>query len=313
MTAIGRSGLLSAFLALSASATVTWADCAPLERGVREAVQTGSAADAERIYRQAEASVCSSAVLVRMAHNVAVAYGREAFAGDKSAAERARLLKIGLGFSRPWQLVANLADLERGLKRYTEAAALYQEALDTISDETCAREELPAKPACRDVEPPTEVIAKVHAKAVEARLLAERYVAAPITRSGEPGGLARRAFRGFSPKAVAVPVHFEYNSDAFTPEGLKAVADMYEYLARQHSPDIRLVGHTDPTGSQEFNLPLSERRAEAVKRYLAGRGYKGAIHATGRGKLESFQADDPGSLTEAQRHQLDRRVELARQ
>lgn len=34
-----------------------------------------------------------------------------------------------------------------------------------------------------------------------------------------------------------------------------------------------IVGYADPIGSKEYNQKLSERRAQAVKEYMAGRGY----------------------------------------
>jgi outer membrane protein OmpA-like peptidoglycan-associated protein len=35
---------------------------------------------------------------------------------------------------------------------------------------------------------------------------------------------------------------------------------------------IQIAGHTDSTGSHEYNMKLSEQRAMSVKNYLAGRG-----------------------------------------
>jgi peptidoglycan-associated lipoprotein len=39
---------------------------------------------------------------------------------------------------------------------------------------------------------------------------------------------------------------------------------------------IRIAGHTDERGSDEYNLALGQRRAAAAKRYLTERGVEGA-------------------------------------
>lgn len=48
---------------------------------------------------------------------------------------------------------------------------------------------------------------------------------------------------------------------------------------------VVIEGHTDRLGSQQFNQKLSERRADAVKKYLVGKGMNGAsIETKGMGK-----------------------------
>ena len=50
---------------------------------------------------------------------------------------------------------------------------------------------------------------------------------------------------------------------------------------------VNLVGHTDRLGSDEYNMRLSQRRAETVRSYLISRGVNAAtLTATGAGKLQ---------------------------
>ena len=184
--------------------------------------------------------------------------------------------------------------------KYSEAAALYQEALDDIRDEVL-----------NPTAPPIDVVASIHKKAEETRLLADHYVRR-IDRNGDPGGLALRRFRGFEAQRVAVPVHFEFDSDAFTAEGQSAVQDMLDYLAAEGSPDIGLVGHTDSRGTLDYNQMLSLQRAAAVKEFLISHGYAGEVQIAGRGESQPFESDDPGAYTQDETWQLDRRVELQR-
>jgi outer membrane protein OmpA-like peptidoglycan-associated protein len=69
---------------------------------------------------------------------------------------------------------------------------------------------------------------------------------------------------------------------------------------------VRIVGHTDNTGSDAINDPLSRQRAHAVKQYLEDRGVAGSrIDTEGRGEHEPV-ADNS---TEAGRAK-NRRVEI---
>jgi OOP family OmpA-OmpF porin len=50
---------------------------------------------------------------------------------------------------------------------------------------------------------------------------------------------------------------------------------------------ITVEGHTDNTGSEQYNQALSERRANAVKDYAVSKGVNPAqITTTGKGELE---------------------------
>lgn len=64
---------------------------------------------------------------------------------------------------------------------------------------------------------------------------------------------------------------FDHDSAAIRPESEKAIAEIARYLLA--NPDVKLyvVGHTDNTGTYEYNLALSQRRAEAVVRALTGK------------------------------------------
>ncbi len=65
---------------------------------------------------------------------------------------------------------------------------------------------------------------------------------------------------------------------------LDAVADM---LNGAKYDKIVVVGHADPIGSAKYNQGLSERRAEAVKKYLTGKGVDASrIQTAGKGESE---------------------------
>jgi outer membrane protein OmpA-like peptidoglycan-associated protein len=70
---------------------------------------------------------------------------------------------------------------------------------------------------------------------------------------------------------IDLEVNFDYNSDNIGSKAVPQVTALGEALA---SPDLKagtfiLAGHTDAKGSDTYNQGLSERRAEAVKQFLA--------------------------------------------
>ena len=69
---------------------------------------------------------------------------------------------------------------------------------------------------------------------------------------------------------------------------------------------IQLEGHTDNVGSPEANLKLSEKRVEAVKKYLVSKGIP-----KGRVKTKAFGGTQPltNEMT-AEARNLNRRVEM---
>ncbi len=69
---------------------------------------------------------------------------------------------------------------------------------------------------------------------------------------------------------------------------------------------VTIIGHTDSTGSDAVNNPLSMERAQSVRDYLAGRGVPAArIRTEGRGEREPV-ADNGNEAGRAQ----NRRVEI---
>lgn len=88
---------------------------------------------------------------------------------------------------------------------------------------------------------------------------------------------------------------------------LRPILDQFASgLSSQPNTEVRIIGHTDNTGPDSANDPLSVQRAEAARQYLAARGVDpNRIVIAGRGEREPI-ADNS---TEAGRAQ-NRRVEI---
>jgi outer membrane protein OmpA-like peptidoglycan-associated protein len=67
---------------------------------------------------------------------------------------------------------------------------------------------------------------------------------------------------------------FTTDSSVLKPEAVEMVAKLGDVLAKYPEDRIRIVGHTDSTGSLAYNEELSMRRAKAVRDVLQGRGVK---------------------------------------
>ncbi|MBS0499243.1 MAG: OmpA family protein [Proteobacteria bacterium] len=101
-------------------------------------------------------------------------------------------------------------------------------------------------------------------------------------------------------------ISFATNSAAIEPR-LRPILDQFaQGLGQQPGMEVTIVGHTDSTGNDAINNPLSLARAGSVRDYLAGRGVPAhSIRAEGRGSREPIASN----ATEAGRAQ-NRRVEI---
>jgi outer membrane protein OmpA-like peptidoglycan-associated protein len=78
-------------------------------------------------------------------------------------------------------------------------------------------------------------------------------------------------------------------------------------MAKYPDTNILIEGHTDNTGTDAINNPLSERRAESVSKYLASQGV-----ATSRLSTKGYGSSQPKVPNDTKANQAkNRRVELA--
>jgi len=100
----------------------------------------------------------------------------------------------------------------------------------------------------------------------------------------EPEGPNEPAFVKMTLQAEVL---FGFDKDVLTGEGKKILNAEVVDKMKAH-PEVELVlitGHTDFIGDEKYNQKLSERRANAVKKYLMSQGIEeNRLHAVGKGE-----------------------------
>jgi outer membrane protein OmpA-like peptidoglycan-associated protein len=103
------------------------------------------------------------------------------------------------------------------------------------------------------------------------------------------------------------PVHFAYDEATVRSSDVAAL-DRFASVVRKHYPGSRVTveGFADPAGSAKYNLTLSQRRAQAVRDYISGKGIDPSlVTAVGYGESRLVRRDAAGSAPGAE---LNRRV-----
>jgi outer membrane protein OmpA-like peptidoglycan-associated protein len=100
-----------------------------------------------------------------------------------------------------------------------------------------------------------------------------------------------------SKPSIDLEINFEYNSSVIGAKALPQVNALGQALT---SADLKggtfiLAGHTDAKGGDSYNQSLSERRADAVKRFLTDRYHIQAnnLVTVGYGKMQLKNAAEP--------------------
>jgi OOP family OmpA-OmpF porin len=101
-------------------------------------------------------------------------------------------------------------------------------------------------------------------------------------------------------------VTFEYNSAQLTPDASTTLREVAEALRGEPNLRAEISGHTDSSGSDVYNMNLSQQRGNAVLTFLATQRIdRGRLVARGYG--EGQPVADNGTVPG---RELNRRVEF---
>lgn len=125
-----------------------------------------------------------------------------------------------------------------------------------------------------------------------------------------PGGQECQAGKCATAKADKcdwAPVHFGFNEHTLSREAQTQLSNLVDCI-KAAKGKIRLEGHADERGTEEYNLQLSNRRAASVRKYLVDLGVpQKGLETVGYG---ANRPANPGHNEEAWAQ--NRRVELVK-
>jgi outer membrane protein OmpA-like peptidoglycan-associated protein len=102
------------------------------------------------------------------------------------------------------------------------------------------------------------------------------------------------------------PILFDFDSADLKPEAREALDDVAEVLAYFEGAPVQVIGHTDDQGGRDYNLGLSQDRADAVLVGLRERGI-----AADRMSAEGRAFDEPVASNDSEGGRAqNRRVEV---
>lgn len=208
-----------------------------------------------------------------------------------------------------------LGDIERSARDYKAAAAAYQNSIELLGEDVAERRRKNV-----DVDDLMDRGRELMRRAEEARLLAAaapepQFAAAPTNHRGVLGGAYNPTFstvemRGIAVERVISPITFHYDSTSFTPIGVEAAQELATLITERRPSRVRIIGHTDQTGSDDYNLGLSLRRAEAVAAFLKSKGIGAPVSAEGKGERDPRALSAAASYSQEEIDALNRRVEV---
>lgn len=100
--------------------------------------------------------------------------------------------------------------------------------------------------------------------------------------------------------------NFSFNSTKLSSDAQAALNALAQCFISGPARDkgLRLVGHADPRGDEEYNFALGQRRAGSVATYLTKKGLDSSrVESSSRGELDARGSDEASWA-------LDRKVEI---
>jgi outer membrane protein OmpA-like peptidoglycan-associated protein len=110
----------------------------------------------------------------------------------------------------------------------------------------------------------------------------EEELPAPKPKELRPSLLVKKIIKN-------VKVYFDYNKADIREDAVTILQDGIRALKKNQTADILITGNCDVRGSDEYNMKLGKKRADAVKQYMLGNGVpEDRIRIVSKGKLDAI-------------------------
>jgi OmpA-OmpF porin, OOP family len=119
------------------------------------------------------------------------------------------------------------------------------------------------------------------------------------TNQGKIGDLTNTVTNGFNSidnfkQSTTEDVLFGFNKATLTPEGKQKLDQIAQQAKGMNRYVLEVQGYTDRSGSSDYNLALSRRRADTVVRYLVENGVPlRRVHMIGLGSEQAAMSGQP--------------------
>lgn len=121
-----------------------------------------------------------------------------------------------------------------------------------------------------------------------------------LEESGRAGAQTAAAMQTTRETFENQDIYFEFDSAKLTAEAQEILRQKADWLRRNPAVRVRVEGHCDDRGTNEYNLALGESRAENAKEYLVALGVEESrLSTVSYGEERPLV---PGSSEEARAH-----------
>lgn len=116
---------------------------------------------------------------------------------------------------------------------------------------------------------------------------------APAPAPPAPGGGPCATLQADITALLKTPINFQTDGFTLTPASQQQLTQIADKLKGCPDPRVSVVGHTDNTGNDAINIPLSNNRAKAVADYLVSQGVAAdRVTSKGVGSSQPIASND---------------------